>query len=174
MHTEYIVSSRNLHKTLPVPLWSMMFSFISFCVFCTFGHKSIWCVLNVSLIFEISVRNQLERGPIWKETIKNYFNKGKTHPLSKSATKRIKQVHIVPFQLSPKKAMFLDQRVCGLYVKYPYLTSEGLIIFWKIKGPKTIVAETLWSGNIAFCNAFWQRVFFYFVQIIFTCFYQLH
>ena len=42
MHTEYIVSSRNLHKTLPVPLWSkgpplkvisMMLRFISFCVF---------------------------------------------------------------------------------------------------------------------------------------------
>ena len=42
MHTQYIVTSRNLDKKLPVPQWSMgpdfevismMFSFISFCVF---------------------------------------------------------------------------------------------------------------------------------------------
>ena len=68
----YVVSSRNLNITLPVPLWSLgpglkviskMISFISFCGFCRSGpggHKSILCVLNGSFIFEISVYNQLE------------------------------------------------------------------------------------------------------------------
>ena len=68
MHTEYIVSSRNLDKKSPVPFCTegpplkviyMMCSFISFCaLFFTCGpcgQKTIWCFLNISFIFEISV-----------------------------------------------------------------------------------------------------------------------
>ena len=43
--------------------------------------------------------------------------------MSKSATKNHTSTYSV-YQLSTKKAMFSGQRVCGLYVKYPYFTSK--------------------------------------------------
>ena len=36
--------------------------------------------------------------------------------------------------------MLAGQSVCGFYVKYPYFTWESLLIFWKFKIPKKIVA----------------------------------
>ena len=88
MHTQYIVTSRNLDNKLSVTLWSMgppvkvislMFSFISFCVFLHVDHVDTnlydRLILNASFIFEISVHNQSERDPYEKQQIKIILTK---------------------------------------------------------------------------------------------------
>ena len=126
MHTEYIVPSRNRQTIAYAPVvqgsFERHFHDVQFYFTLCFltrgpcGHKSIWCVLNVIFIFEISVHNQLERDPIWKETNKNYFNKIKNTPFVKKRYKKNQTSPYSAYRLSTKKTMFPDQRVCGYYL----------------------------------------------------------
>ena len=109
MHTEYIVSSRNLEKKFPVPLWTkgrhlkvikMIFSFISFCAL-FFYMWTMWT--EIYMMFskcKFHICNQ--RAHISQKEIQYEKKQIKiilTNPLSKNATKRIKQVYIVPITL---------------------------------------------------------------------------
>ena len=72
--------------------------------------------------------------------------------------------------------MFSGQRVCGLYVKYPYFTSKVYILKTWIS---TEDRKHLWPGNVgflvdrhymylfdSFCSAFWESVFYLFLFIL--------
>ena len=75
-------------------------------------------------------RNKEERKGIG---YKKNFKLKKTHPLSKNATKRIKQVHIVPIDYQLKKRRFLIKGCAAGMSNIPISRQKFYLYFEKLK-----------------------------------------
>ena len=154
MNSEYIVCLQNFDKkffrppkALGVSIFRSLKFFLILCFLWWGPHRNseyIVCLQNFD--------QQFFRPSYQKSQIKKFLNK-KAHPLSKNATKRIKQVHIVPIDYQLKKRCFLIKG-CAATIFF------GTLIFQNINRLSVLTRKPLGRSEVEkiFCRNFANKL----------------